>query len=68
MMYAAGEEEEGPRLKERIIDATYKGVDLFCVWDCCACYVRLSEVGRTRNFVSLTSVWDPGTPCCVQIF
>ena len=46
MMYAAGDDEEGPRLKERIADACYKGVDLFCVWDCCACYVRLSEVRR----------------------
>ena len=45
MMYAsAGEDDEGLQLKERIADACYRGVDIFCVWDCCACYVRLSEV------------------------
>ena len=41
MMY---EDEEGPKLKERITDACYRGIDIFCVWDCCWAYIRLSEV------------------------
>ena len=41
MMY---EEEEGPKLKERITDACYRGIDIFCIWDCCWAYIRLSEV------------------------
>ena len=32
MMYGGGDDDEGPRLKERIADACCKGVDLFCVW------------------------------------
>ena len=44
MMY---EEEEGPKLKERITDACYKGIDIFCIWDCCWAYIRLSEVRNT---------------------
>ena len=41
MMY---DDDEGPKLKERLTDAFYKGIDIFCVWDCCWAYVRLSEV------------------------
>ena len=41
MMY---EDEEGPKLKERLTDACYKGIEIFCVWDCCWAYIRLSEV------------------------
>ena len=41
MMY---EEEEGPKLKERLTDACYRGIEIFCVWDCCWAYIKLSEV------------------------
>ena len=41
MMY---EDEEGPKLKERLTDACYKGIEIFCVWDCCWAYIKLSEV------------------------
>ena len=40
------EEEEGPRLKERITEACKQFVDIFCVWDCCWLYIKLSEVRR----------------------
>ena len=40
----AAEDEEGPRLKERLSEAMYKAIDIFCVWDCCNAYVKLSEV------------------------
>jgi hypothetical protein len=39
-----GDDDEGPRLKERLTDACYKFIDIFCVWDCCWAYIRLSEV------------------------
>ena len=42
MMY--GDEEEGPRLKERMTEACYQGIDIFCVWDCCWAYIKFSEV------------------------
>ena len=45
------EEDEGPNLKERMTDAAYRGIDIFCVWDCCSAYVKLSEScneSRTR--------------------
>ena len=38
------EEEEGPRLKERLTEACQQFVDIFCVWDCCWLYIKLSEV------------------------
>jgi hypothetical protein len=38
------DEHEGPRLKERLTVAGYQFIDIFCLWDCCAAYVKLSEV------------------------
>ena len=38
------DEDEGPRLKERITVACQQFVDIFCVWDCCWLYIKLSEV------------------------
>ena len=38
------EEDEGPRLKEKIREACQQFVDIFCVWDCCSLYIKLSEV------------------------
>ena len=38
------DEDEGPRLKERLTDAFYQSIEIFCVWDCCGAYMRLSEV------------------------
>ena len=34
-------EEEGPQLKERLTDAMYKAIDIFCVWDCCMPYIKV---------------------------
>ena len=44
-----GDDEEGPRLKERLTDACYKFIDIFCVWDCCWAYIRLSEVNLPKD-------------------
>nr|AMD09816.1 sodium channel alpha subunit [Acartia hudsonica] len=38
------EDQEGVRLKERLADLCTRCVNIFCVWDCCACYIRLSEI------------------------
>lgn len=38
------DEDEGPRLKEKITEACQQFVDIFCVWDCCWIYIKLSEV------------------------
>ena len=50
MLLAAEDEEEGPRIKERLIGAVYKFIDIFCVWDCCHVYVRLAEVGPAKVY------------------
>ena len=44
--------EEGPRLKERMMQTLYRLIDIFCVWDCCRAYIRLSEV-RPVHIVTL---------------
>ena len=38
------DEDEGPRLKEKLTEACQQFVDIFCVWDCCWVYIKLSEV------------------------
>ena len=40
------EEDEGPRLKEKITEACQQFIDIFCVWDCCSVYIKLSEVSK----------------------
>ncbi|XP_063929401.1 sodium channel protein para-like isoform X4 [Zophobas morio] len=46
------EEEEEPTIKERVLEYTIRIIDIFCVWDCCTCWVAI------KNFVSLI-VFDP---------
>lgn len=41
------EEEEKPlkeRIKERCLASCLKCIDIFCVWDCCICWIRLQEI------------------------
>jgi hypothetical protein len=38
------DEDDGPRIKERLAAACYRFIDIFCVWDCCYAYIRLAEV------------------------
>lgn len=48
-----GEEEvEEPTLMERALAYTLKIIDIFCVWDCCACWLAI------QKFVNLI-VFDP---------
>ena len=49
------EEDEGPRLKERITEGCQSFVDIFCVWDCCWVYIKLSEVIKERYLVIFLS-------------
>ncbi|GFT37955.1 sodium channel protein para [Nephila pilipes] len=46
------EELDKPRFKERCLANCLKCIDIFCVWDCCTCWVRFQEI------VSLI-VFDP---------
>ena len=50
------DEEEGPRLKELINDAFYRGIDVFCIWDCCGAYIKLSEVCNLFSLDTITTL------------
>ncbi|XP_071749702.1 sodium channel protein para isoform X10 [Lepeophtheirus salmonis] len=39
----AKHDEEGPRVKEKLVAWFDKCIDIFCVWDCCWAYVKLTE-------------------------
>ena len=45
------EEDEGPRLKEKITEACQQFIDIFCVWDCCWVYIKLSEVSPIHQCI-----------------
>ena len=55
-----GDEEEGPQLKERLTEAMYKGIDIFCVWDCCLPYVKAAE------YISMV-IFDPFTDLFITL-
>ena len=40
------EEEESlkVKLKERMLSACLRGIDVLCVWECCWCWVRVQEI------------------------
>ncbi|XP_063928643.1 sodium channel protein para-like isoform X2 [Zophobas morio] len=46
------EEEEEPTVMERVLANTLKIIDIFCVWDCCQCWIVI------QKFVALV-VFDP---------
>lgn len=37
------DDEDGPTFKEKAVEALFKGIDTFCVWDCCWCWLKLQE-------------------------
>lgn len=49
---ANDDEEDEPTVKERLLEATMKIIDLLCVWDCCWPWLTL------QKYVSLL-VFDP---------
>lgn len=49
---ANDDDEEEPTMRERLIENAIRIIDIFCVWNCCTCWVQL------QKFVSLI-VFDP---------
>uniref|UniRef100_T1JEU7 Sodium channel protein n=1 Tax=Strigamia maritima TaxID=126957 RepID=T1JEU7_STRMM len=41
--FPTDEEEDGPKWKERVVAKCLKCIDIFCVWNCCACWVKFQE-------------------------
>ena len=37
------DDEDGPTMGEKLIEATRQGIDTFCVWDCCYCWRKMTE-------------------------
>lgn len=37
------DDEDGPTLKDRALEAALKGIDIFCVWDCCWPWLKFQE-------------------------
>lgn len=35
------DDEDGPTFKDRAVEAFFKGIDVFCVWECCAPWRKL---------------------------
>lgn len=48
----AEDDEDGPTLKEKLLECLMKGIDLFCVWDCCWLWLEF------QRYVALL-VFDP---------
>lgn len=46
------DDEDGPSFKDKALEAILKGIDIFCVWDCCWLWLKIQE------YVSLI-VFDP---------
>lgn len=49
---AADDDEDGPTFKERLLECLMKGIDVFCVWDCCWLWLEF------QKYVALL-VFDP---------
>ena len=60
MMLSNHDDEEGPLLKERLTDAMYKAIDIFCVWDCCMPYIKAAE------YISMV-IFDPFTDLFITL-
>ena len=54
------DDDEGPQLKERLTDAMYKAIDIFCVWDCCMPYIKAAE------YISMV-IFDPFTDLFITL-
>lgn len=37
------DDEDGPTLKEKALEAALKGIDVFCIWDCCEPWLKFQE-------------------------
>lgn len=54
------DDEDGPTFKEKMIENMYKGIETFCVWDCCACWLTF------QGGIS-TIVFDPFTELFITL-
>lgn len=59
-----GDDDEGPRFKERLAAFGLKMVDVFCVWDCCYAYIRLAEF---LSFVIFDPFVDLFITLCIMV-
>lgn len=48
----AEDDEDGPTFKEKLLECFMKGIDIFCVWDCCWLWLEF------QKYVALL-VFDP---------
>lgn len=48
----AEDDEDGPTMKEKLLECLMKGIDIFCVWDCCWLWLEF------QKYVALL-VFDP---------
>ncbi|KAJ4441071.1 hypothetical protein ANN_10921 [Periplaneta americana] len=51
-MQHSDEDDEGPTVKEKVLAICLRGIDIFCVWDCCWLWLKFQE------YVALL-VFDP---------
>lgn len=38
------DDEDGPTFKEKMIELSLKSIDIFCIWDCCSCWLKFQEM------------------------
>ncbi|KAG5673889.1 hypothetical protein PVAND_003895 [Polypedilum vanderplanki] len=38
------DDEDGPTFKEKMIEVALKSIDIFCIWDCCSCWLKFQEM------------------------
>lgn len=50
--FPTDEDDEGPTVKEKLLALCLRGIDIFCVWDCCWLWIKF------RDIVALL-VFDP---------
>lgn len=41
--FTTDDDEEGPTMKEKLLSFIVRGIDLFCVWDCCWAWLKFQE-------------------------
>jgi len=42
--FPTDEDDEGPTVKERLLALCLRGIDIFCVWDCCWLWIKFQEI------------------------
>lgn len=38
------DDDDGPTLKEKAVEVALKSIDIFCIWDCCSCWLKFQEM------------------------